>query len=70
MTGLPNQSVITWIVYACADIRAKRNSSPTVFSDVIEVSQLAVHHLSAVVLKERHPPDPVACDDTCLEPIM
>lgn len=30
-----------------------------VLPDVVHVSKLAVHHLSRVMFKERHPPDPV-----------
>ena len=39
---------------------------PAVFADVVEVGQLAVSHLSGVVLEQRHPPHSVTCHNTSL----
>lgn len=39
---------------------------PAVFANVVEVCQLAVSHLSGVVLEQRHPPHSVTCHNTSL----
>lgn len=39
---------------------------PAVLADVVEVSQLAVSHLSGVVLEQGHPPHSVTCHNTSL----
>lgn len=38
-----------------------------VFSNVINISKLAIYNLSCIMFKERHPPDTVPCFNAGLE---
>lgn len=37
-----------------------------IFPDVVNISKLAIYHLSCIMFKERHPPDTVPCFNTGL----
>lgn len=61
-------SCVTFISEAGAATshRVLQRNIPAVFANVVEVCQLAVSHLSGVVLEQRHPPHSVTCHNTSL----
>lgn len=55
-----------FLLYQKQELQSLQRYVPAVFANVVEVCQLAVSHLSGVVLEQRHPPHSVTCHNTSL----